>query len=98
MASVKCTFTLDLETVARLNEMAARLRRSKSAIVRDAIQDFSERVDRLSEGERRRMLAAIDELAPKIPQRPIDEVEDELEGIRNARRQGGRGGSPAKRT
>jgi predicted transcriptional regulator len=98
MASVKSTFTLDLETVARLNQTAERLHRSKSAVVREAIHDYSERADRLTEAERRRMLAAIDELAPKIPQRPVDEVEDELEEIRNARRQGGRGGSSARRT
>jgi predicted transcriptional regulator len=91
MASVKSTFTLDLETVARLNETASRLHRSKSAIVREAIHDYSERADRLSESERRRMLAAFDDLVPKIPERPIDEVEAELKEIREARRHGGRG-------
>jgi predicted transcriptional regulator len=91
MASVKSTFTLDLETVARLSEIAERLHRSKSAIVREAIHDYSERADRLSASERRRMLAAFDELVPRIPERPIDEVEAELSEIREARRSGGRG-------
>ncbi len=98
MASVKSTFTLDLETVARLSETAERLHRSKSAIVREAIHDFSERADRLSASERRRMLAAFDELVPKIPERPIEEVEAELNEIREARRRGGRGSADGQRS
>ena len=91
MASVKATFTLDPRTVARLNETAERLQRSKSEVVREAIHDFSDRADRLSERERRRMLAAFDELVPQIPERPASEVDAELAEIRMARRGGGRG-------
>lgn len=92
MASVKSTFTLDPQTIARLNETAERLQRSKSEVVREAIRDYSDRAGRLSERERRRMLAAFDELVPQIPERPAREVDAELAAIRGARRGGGRGG------
>ncbi len=91
MASVKATFTLDEETAARLADTAERLNRPKSAVVRDAIHEFSERAERLSTSERRRLLTAFDELVPEIPQRPVAEVDAELEAIREARRHGGRG-------
>jgi len=92
MASVKSTFTLDPQTIARLNATAERLQRSKSEVVREAIRDYSDRAGRLSERERRRMLAAFDELVPRIPQRPASAVDAELDEIRAARRGGGRGG------
>jgi predicted transcriptional regulator len=90
MASVKATFTLDEETALRLSETARRLNRPKSAVVRDAIHEYSERADRLSANERRLMLAAFDELVPKIPRRPAAEVDAELSEIRESRRRGGR--------
>lgn len=93
MASVKATFTLDPETVARLGETAERLRRSKSAVVREAILDYSARADRLGERERRQMLARFDELVPRIPERPATEVDRELRELRESRRRGGRGSS-----
>ncbi|HUT77098.1 MAG TPA: ribbon-helix-helix protein, CopG family [Polyangia bacterium] len=93
MASVKATFTLDPETVTRLGETAERVQRSKSAVVREAILDYSERVDRLSERERKQMLAAFDELVGRIPERPTEAVEEELEAIRRARAGGGRSGN-----
>ena len=91
MATSKATFTLDPLTLARLSQTAERLQRSKSAIVREAIRDYSDRAGRLSESERRRMLATFDDLLPRIPARPAAEVDAELEGIRAARRGGGRG-------
>lgn len=95
MASVKATFTLDPETVGRLAETAERLRRPKSAVVREAILDYSERAERLSERERRRLLERFDELVPRIPERGEAEVEEEIGALRAARRGGGRGGSGA---
>lgn len=90
MATVKVTFTLDPETVARLRQAAERLAKPQSAVVREAIHDFSERVGRLSERERLRLLASFDELVPRIPVRPTSMVERELRAIRRARRAGGR--------
>lgn len=87
---VKMTFTLDDATVTRLRRAASRLGRPRSAVVRDAIRDYSERIGRLSEEERVGMLRAFDKLVPAIPSRPATEVEKELRQLRAARRQGGR--------
>jgi hypothetical protein len=92
MASVKATFTLDPQTIERLNETAERQERSKSEIVRMAIRDYSDRADRLSERERRELLRRFDEFVSKIPERPVAVVDEELGAVRAARRGGGRGG------
>jgi nitrogen-specific signal transduction histidine kinase len=94
MAKVKMTFTLDAETAGRLRQASERLSRPQSAVVREAIHDFSERVGRLSERERLRMLQLFDEVVPGIPSRPLSGVRREIEEVRRARRAGGRGGRP----
>lgn len=90
MATTKATFTLDEETVLRLRVAAERLGKPKSEIVREAIHDYADRIGKLSERERVRLLRILDEMAPKVPQRPLVEVEAEIEEIRAARRGGGR--------
>ena len=90
MARPKATFTLDATTIRRLERTAERLGRPKSQVVREAIHDYSERVGRLSERERLRLLRAFDDLVPAIAPRPDAEVEGELRRIRDARRGGGR--------
>lgn len=90
MASVKATFTLDEESAAKLNLASKRLNRPKSQIVREAIIDYSDRADRLSEQERLRMLRVIDEFMAEPPTRPQSEVDAEIAEIRAARRGGGR--------
>lgn len=89
------TFSLDEATAARLAHASGALRKSKSEIVRDAIEDYTERIGRLGESERRRLLDAFDELVPEIPRRSLAEVERELDDVRRSRRSGGRrsGGS-----
>ena len=84
------TFTVDEETAARLRDAADALRKPKSQVVREAIADYADRVGRLTESERRRLLGAFDELVPAIPARPEREVVKELTEIRRARRAGGR--------
>jgi hypothetical protein len=91
MATIKMTFSLDASTASRLNDAAASLRKSKSEIVREAILDYADRVGRLTEAERRRLLGVFDEVVPAIPTRPQDEVDAELADLRQARRTGGRG-------
>ena len=91
MASIKMTFSVDEETAARLREAADALRKPKSQVVREAIADYADRVGRLTESERRRLLDAFDELVPAIPERPEQEVAQELAEIRRARHSGGRG-------
>lgn len=87
---VKVTFTLDGATVTRLRQSAARLARPQSAVVRDAIRDYADRLGRLNDDERREMLDAFDALVPKIPKRPLAETERQIQEIRRARRRVGR--------
>jgi hypothetical protein len=90
MASTKVTFTLDDGTLHRLRDAAERLAKPQSAVVREAIQDFHDRIGRLSESERARLLRAFDQLVPAIPRRSLAAVEQELTVLRKARRAGGR--------
>ena len=90
MAMVKGTFSLAQETVRMLNDAADRLAKPKSKVVRDAIQDYYVRIDRLTEAERVGMLQAFDEFSSRLPARPDEDVEREIEEIRASRRSGGR--------
>ena len=90
MATRKVTFTLDEQTLRELKAAAERLHKPKSAVVREAIADYHQRIGRLSEAERVEWLRRFDEFIPKIPRRPQSEVDRELAEIRRARRAGGR--------
>jgi len=96
MASIKVTFTLDEATVALLGETAERLAKPKSQVIREAVREFHERIGRLGERERLRMLRVFDEVVPRIPSRPRAEVERELDDVRRARRAGGRRSARAR--
>ena len=97
MGTVKVTFTLDEATVQRIETASQRLALPKSQVVREAVQDYYERLGKLSEQERKRMLRIFDEVIPRIPARSQDEVRLELKEIRLARRMGGRGTSVGRR-
>jgi metal-responsive CopG/Arc/MetJ family transcriptional regulator len=86
----KVTFTFDDRTVSSLERTAARLSKSKSQVVREAIRAYGETVDRLSDEEREKMIRLFDDLTEKIPDRPRAEVEKELEEVKRNRRSGGR--------
>jgi hypothetical protein len=90
MATTKVTFTLDQATISRLQEAATRMTMPKSEVVRAAIAEFYERIGRLSESERLRMLRGFDELVPRIPVRSAAEVDREIGSIRQSRNAGGR--------
>jgi hypothetical protein len=96
MAIGKVTFTLDEETIHRLTDAAERLGKPKSQIVREAVADYHNRIGRLSESERQRLLKTFDALVPRIPTRPQREVDRELRQVRQARRSGGRLSSSRK--
>src|SRR5437667_3534128 len=83
---VKVTFTLDEATVERLRQAAARARKPQSQVVREAVKDYADRVGRLSEEERMRLLKVFDTVVPAIPLRPAARVDAELQAIRSARR------------
>ena len=90
MATNKVTFTLDAETVHRIEDAAKILAKPKSQIVREAVAAYHGRIERLSASEIQKRLKIFDTLLPLIPARPQHEVEDELKEIRRARRSGGR--------
>jgi hypothetical protein len=91
---VKMTFSLDEATAARLRRSAQRLARPQSAVVRAAIRDYSDRIGRLSEEERRHLLKVFDTVVPRIPPRSAVAVDRELSALRAARRRGGRRSAP----
>jgi hypothetical protein len=97
MASIKVTFTLDPDTIHLIDDAAGRLSKPKSQIVREAVADYHNRIGRLSEQERQRMLKVFDTLVPLIPKRPQAEADQELREIRRARRSGGRASTSRKR-
>lgn len=90
MAPIKMTFTLDDQTAARLVRTAERLGTSKSGVVREAVREYAERVGRLSERERLRMLELFDEVVGRIPERPLQGAKAEIEAVRRARREAAR--------
>ncbi len=90
------TFTFDEGTVTRIDRTAQRLGLSKSRVVREAIREYAERVGRLSEGERLRMLGAFDEMVERVPERPLEAVEREIADVRRARQGGGRRTEPGQ--
>lgn len=87
---VKVTFTLDENTVGKLGEASRQLAKPKSEVVREAVQEYHARMGRLSETEKLRILRALDELEPLVPNRTREDVDRELREIRRARRSGGR--------
>ncbi|HEY1241821.1 MAG TPA: ribbon-helix-helix protein, CopG family [Bryobacteraceae bacterium] len=90
MATTKVTFTLDADTINRLERASERLSKPKSQVIREAVQEYYDRIGRLSESERLRMLRVLDEIMARPPSRPAKEVDRELREIRRARRSGGR--------
>jgi hypothetical protein len=90
MATSKVTFTLDENTIRQLEEASELLSKPKSQVVREAVTEYRQRIGKLTESERIRMLRVLDTMVPLIPPRPRSEVDAELREIRRARRHGGR--------
>jgi Arc/MetJ-type ribon-helix-helix transcriptional regulator len=86
----RATFSLDEATIAEIRRTAARLRKPQSHVVREAVADYAARTDRLSERERAQRLGVLERLRRARPTRPAEAVDEELAGIRSARRAGGR--------
>lgn len=87
---VKVTFTLDEQTVGKLQDASERLSKPKSEIVREAVTDYYARMGRLSEQERLRMMRVLEEHMARTPQRSQAEVDRELKELRASRRSGWR--------
>ncbi len=90
MATIKMTFSLDDVTASRLEDAAVTLGKPKSEVVREAIVDYADRLGRLTEAERRRMLVVFDEKVEAMPRGRAAAVDAELTEIRRLRRGGGR--------
>jgi predicted transcriptional regulator len=86
----KVTFTVDDETVRTLRTMSERLGKPQSMVVREAVAEYGARAGRLTEAERRRLLAAMDAMIKRPPTRAQAEIDRELKEIRRARRHPGR--------
>jgi hypothetical protein len=86
----KFTFVFDEATATALRVTAARLRKSQSLVVREAVADYAARAGRLTDGEQRRMLGVLDAMMRRPPSRAAGEVDAELREIRTARRKTGR--------
>lgn len=88
--ATKVTFTLDRPTVRLLNRTSRTLAMPKSRVVREAVREYAERLGKLPEAERLRLLAAFDEVVAKIPASDQARVDLELKQVRAARRTAGR--------
>jgi predicted transcriptional regulator len=86
----KLTFSVDDKTADTLRKLAERLNKSQSLVVREAVAQYAAHAGRLTEGERRTMLKAVDRMTAQPPTRSQAEVVRELRAVRMARRQGGR--------
>jgi hypothetical protein len=86
----KFTFVFDEATARTLRATAARLRKSQSLVVREAVAEYAAHAGRLTDGERRRMLGTIDALMRRPAFRNGQQVAAEIRAVRAARRQGGR--------
>lgn len=87
---MRATFSIDDETDAALRRVSQALGTSKSDIVRRAILEFEARCGRLTEQERREKLRVLSRLRSEPVDRSEEEVERELEEIRQNRRAGWR--------
>jgi predicted transcriptional regulator len=86
----KFTFVFDDETARALRVTAARLGKSQSLVVREAVAEYAANAGRLTDAERRRMLGTIDALMRRPAPRDRAAVAAEIRAVRRARRQGGR--------
>jgi predicted DNA-binding protein len=90
MASVKVTYTLDQDTVNRVQMASERLSLPKSQVIREAVEEYYERIGKLSERERIHMLRTLDTVLARPSSRSRRETDRELKDIRRARQIGGR--------
>jgi hypothetical protein len=86
----KVTFTLDDETVEAIRTLAAKKKKPRSLVVREAVAVYARQDEKLDDDERLRRLRVLDSLRKLGPTRPQADVDRELRAIRAARRTGWR--------
>jgi predicted transcriptional regulator len=97
VSKIKVTFTLDVETVARLRAISLRTSKPQSLVVREAVKDYEARATMLSDEERAHALAIVDRMTHEPPTRTATEVDAELRAIRTSRRRWSRSKSSRRR-
>jgi hypothetical protein len=85
---IKVTFTLDDGTVETIRAIAARKKKPRSLVVREAVAAYARQEDTLDDAERARRLRVLDDLMIRPGTRAPSDVEKELRAIRRARRVG----------
>ncbi|PYQ93341.1 MAG: hypothetical protein DMF97_20145 [Acidobacteria bacterium] len=86
----KVTFTLDDGTVETIRAIAARKRKPRNLVVREAVAAYARQEDKLDDAERARRLRVLDDVMARPDTRPPAAVGKELRAIRRARRVGWR--------
>jgi hypothetical protein len=76
---VEMTFTLDDATAAKLRQAATRLDKSLREVVSEAIDDYTERVWRLGEREKRHLLQVVNDIMPGLSSGSDSEEEPVIE-------------------
>ena len=84
----KVTYTLDDETVERIQRAAARDQRPRSAIVREAVARYTATSERLSLEDIQEQLRILDAIAETPSTRSARAVDTELRGLKASRRSG----------
>jgi len=84
------TLTLEEETIQRIEAAAEHLGKSKSEVVEEAMADYRRLPEKLTEAERQRRLAALDEMMRTPSPKTAEDVRREIEEVRAARHGGGR--------
>ncbi|CAN5773236.1 hypothetical protein BH18ACI5_BH18ACI5_25420 [soil metagenome] len=84
----KLTFSLDGETVDALRKAAQRSGKAQSLIVREAIAEYANREERLSDPDRERLMSALKRIRSRPSPGSAAEVDRELQEIRRTRRAG----------
>ena len=91
---VKMTFTVDDDTARTLRQMADRLQKPQSQVLREAIRFYEPHAGLLNGEERRRRVELFDEVIARIPSGSAGKVDEELRQIRRSRRAGWRRSAP----
>ncbi len=86
----KVTYTLDDETVERIERAAARDHRPRSSVVREAVARYAAESERLSPDEVREQLRILDAIAEIPSTRSARAVDAELRRLTESRRSGWR--------
>ena len=84
----KATFVLDDDTLREIRSLASRKGKPQSHIVRQAIAAYARQEERLTDEDRARKLAMLDELLARPRTRPSSAVDAELEDVRRSRSRG----------